>query len=387
MFDNFDKYVDRTNISIKYGNKGKQYPGFSVREDAIPMWIADMDFACCEPVVKALYRTADQGTFGYEDPAGDRYRAALCAWMKKRHDWEIRPEWITQAPGAIEALDKAIEAFTEEGDGVIIQMPAYGPFAASVKTLGRRVAENNLILDENGFHLDFEDLERKAAVPENKMMIFCSSHNPTGRVWTKEELERICRICRENGVLIYSDEVHHDIVRPGFRHIPIAVFDPENVLTAVTAGKSFNLSGLHLASLIISDEEKRARFLEKRGKWFPDPFSAAAAVAAYEEGETWEDEVNQYLDESLTILEKALPEVMPKARLAAVEGTYLAWIDLRGYGKTQEGLSRMLVEEAGVIPNPGTQFGKAGEGFIRLNVACPHAVLREALARLKQVFG
>lgn len=387
MKADFDRYIDRSRTSIKYGDRGKQYPGYAIREDAIPMWIADMDLACCEPVVKALHETADQGTFGYADPAGERYAKALSAWMGKRHDWEIRTEWIVEAPGAIEALDTAIKAFTEKGDGIIIQMPAYGPFAASVKKLGRTVVENELLHDDKGFHIDFEDLEKKAGQTENKMLIFCSPHNPTGRVWTEEELKRICDICRRNDVLIYSDEVHNDIVRKGFKHIPIGKLDPDNVLTAVTAGKSFNLSGLHLAAVIIPEEKKRERFIGERGRWFPDPFSAAASIAAYEKGEQWEDELNSYLDESLEILMEGLPEAMPKAKLDHVEGTYLAWIDMRGYGKTDHELARMFVEEAGVIPNPGIQFGSKGSRFVRLNTACPHAVLREALKRLKAVFG
>ncbi len=247
---------------------------------------------------------------------------------------------------------------------------------------------NNKLIYENGvYRMDLADLEEKAKDPATKMLAFCNPHNPSGRVWTKEELEAVADICRRNGLVIVSDEVHCDLVRQDQTYTPMGKIAPDITITSTTAGKSFNLSGLHLANILIPNEELRQRFLEERGRWFPSPLAAAATKAAYSDCAEWEDQVNAYLDESFCILQRRLGQVLPKAHLVKPEGMYLAWIDMSGYALPDKEICRRFVEDAGVVPDPGTHFGPEGEGFVRLNIACPHSVLNEALDRVEKAFA
>lgn len=382
----FDRIIDRRRCSIKYDDPGKLYPGLKLPNDVIPMWIADMDFACCDTILEAIRERTRRLTLGYENTVTPTYRKAVSGWFKTRHGWDVEEEWICAAGGAVDALDISIRAFTEMGDGVIVQRPVYGPFDATVKKLGRKVVNNSLIYKNGGYSIDLEDLEKKASDPVNKLLAFCNPHNPSCRVWNREELESIDDICRRNGVVIVSDEVHCDIVRHGTVYTPMGSIAPDISLTSTTAGKSFNLSGLHLANIIVPDKRLREGFETERGRWFPSPLAASAAMAAYTCCADWEDEVNSYIDENFLILANRLPDVLPKARLVKPEGMYLAWIDMHGYDLDDRDIAERFVEHAGVVPDPGTHFGPEGEGFIRLNIACPHIVLEKALLRVKKAF-
>ena len=361
---NFDRLVDRRDISVKYGTPGLLHPGCKLPEDPIPMWIADMDFACCDTILQAIHKRVDRLTLGYENPVTPAYLEAVCGWMLRRHGWEVAPEQIVTCSGAIDALKLAVTAFTKPGQKVLIQQPVYGPFGQTVTACGRQAVDNPLVYRDGAYQMDLEDLERKAADPDTVLLAFCNPHNPVGRVWSREELEAVRAICRRHGVLIVSDEVHCDIIRKEKTFLPMGMVDPGNVIASTTPGKTFNLSGMKLANIVIADPGLRERFLAVRGgKNFPN------------------------LDESFAILSRRLPQAMPKARLVPPESMFLAWIDLHGYNMTDRELCRLLVEEAGVVPDPGTHFGPAGSGFIRLNIACPHSVLNEALDRIEKVFA
>lgn len=382
----FDKRVDRRGISVKYCTPGLLHPGCKVPENVLPMWIADMDYACPPQILQAIKDRADRLTLGYENPVTPEYLQAVTGWMTGRHHWEIRTDWVVPVSGAIDGLRLAIQAFTKPGDGVLVQRPVYGPFDNSIKACGRKVVNSPLIYENYSYRMDLADLEQKAKAPEVRMLAFCNPHNPSGRVWTREELEQVAEICRRNGVVIVSDEVHGDIVRADQTYIPMGSVAPDITITSTTPGKSFNLSGLHLANMIIPDEGLRSAFQAQQGRWYPSPLAAAAAKAGYSQCMEWLDEVNLYLDEAFAILEKRMPQVLPKARLIKPEGMFLAWIDMHGYGLSHEEVCRRWVEDAGVVPDPGTHFGPEGRGFVRLNIACPHEQLEEALDRVQKAF-
>ena len=383
----FDQIVDRSKISVKYGTPGLLHPNCKLPEQVIPMWIADMDFACCDKILDGIKARVDQLTLGYENPVTAEYLLAVTGWFDQRHHWAVEPQWVVPTSGAVGALGIAIKALTEPGEGVIVQRPVYGPFDATIKSCGRQVVNNKLLYENGAYRMDLADLEEKAKDPANKMLAFCNPHNPSGRVWTAEELEAVAEICRKHGVVIVSDEVHCDIVRRGTTYTPMGKIAPECTITSTTGGKSFNLSGLHLANVLIPNETLRQRFSEQRGRWFPSPLAAAATKAAYAFCADWEDQVNDYLDESFAILRRRLPQVLPKARLVEPEGMFLAWIDMHGYDMPDQEICRRFVEDAGVVPDPGTHFGPEGQGFVRLNIACPHAVLNEALDRVGSAFS
>ena len=384
----FDCLVDRRDISVKYGTPGLLFPDCKLPENPIPMWIADMDFACCDRILQAIHKRVDRLTLGYENPVTPAYLEAVCGWMHRRHQWKITPEQIVTCGGAIAALKLAVMTFTKPGQKVLIQQPVYGPFGQTVTNCGRQVVNNPLIYKDGTYQMDLEDLEKKAADPDTVLLAFCNPHNPVGRVWTREELEEVCSICRRHGVLIVSDEVHSDIIRREKTFIPMGSVDPENVIASTSPGKTFNLTGMKLANIIIANQDLREKFLAARGgKDFPNPLAAAGAQAAYEGCDQWADQVNEYLDESFRILARRLPQVLPEAYLVPPESMFLAWFDLRRYGMTDQEISKRLVEEAGVVPDPGTHFGPDGKSFIRLNIACPHSVLNEALDRIEMAFA
>lgn len=387
MSYHFDEIIDRSRISVKYGTPGLLHPGCRLPERVIPMWIADMDFACCGKILDAIKARLDQLTLGYENPVTGEYLQAVADWFAERHDWAVEPAWVAPASGAVDALRIAIEALTAPGDGVIVQRPIYGPFDATIQSCGRQVVNNRLIYENGAYRMDLADLEEKAEEPTNRLLAFCNPHNPSGRVWTVEELEAVAEICRKHNMVIVSDEVHCDLVRWGRIYTSMGKLAPERTIVSTTGGKSFNLSGLHLANILIPDETIRQRFLAQRGRWFPSPLAAAATQAAYSGCGDWEDEVNAYLDESFNILRRRLSQVLPKADLVEPEGMFLAWIDMHGYGLPDREICRRFVEVAGVVPDPGTHFGPEGEGFVRLNIACPHAVLNEALDRVATAFA
>jgi len=381
---NLDKLVERrgtNSIKWEFINEGKN-------NALLPLWIADMDFSCAPPILDAIHARVNKTVLGYSVPLDDYY-SSVQQWFAKRFNWTIKREEIVRSPGIVPALSILIKAFTEEGDGIILQTPSYQPFTFLIANNKRTLLNNALINEDGKYRIDFSDLEQKAKQPNTKMMMLCSPHNPVGRVWTKEELNRIVDICLQNDVLIVSDEIHCDLLRQGVVHTPIATLtDDKRIVTCTAPSKSFNIAGLQMASIIIRDEEMRAiwtkEFIGKAGLLGSNPLSICATTAAYNEGESWLNTVNEYIESNFMFVEQYLKTHLPRALFTIPEGTFFAWIDFSGYIQDPEQLELVMINEAGVALSEGYTFGKEGIGFERINVACPRALLEQGLDRIKQ---
>ncbi len=393
MVYDLHKFVDRMGTnSIKWEFMNMLAP--EADEETIPMWVADMDFPCAEPILEALHQRVDRQIFGYSTYRTPEFFRSVCGWYQHRFNWYVNSEDIVYSPGVVPALAYLIDILTEPGDGVIVQRPVYAPFSGVINSRGRTLVNNALINRGGCYEMDFDDLEQKAKEPGTKLMLLCSPHNPVGRVWKEDELKRLGRICLQNDLLIISDEIHCDLLRKGSKHTPLAVLFPEHkkqIITATAASKTFNLAGMHLSNIIIHDAEIRKKWRRYVAGTLrimtPDPLSIVAVQAAYYLGEDWLEEVIAYLDDNVLFLEKFLKEHLPGAKFTPPEGTYLAWIDLSAYGHTQEELKRMIIVDARVLIEEGTIFGEEGAGFIRINVACPRNILNEALERISHVLN
>lgn len=395
---NFDEIVDRihTNDMKWHPEAVESYLHCDIPKDMIPMWLADTDFACAPMVTEAVKRRADQRIFGY-CAAGKEFYEAVCYWQKKRHGMDMKPEWITMLPTVVAGINIAIRTFTEAGEGVIIQQPVYDPFASIIKATERTVVNNGLVY--NGelerFEMNYEELEELAAKPENRMMILCSPHNPVGRVWKREELEKAADICLKHKVIMVSDEIHADIVFNGHRHFPVISLDKRyeaSVITLTAPGKSFNIAGLKVSTAIIPNQELRQRFLNTQIAMslnVTNTFGLEAVTAAYTpEGEGWLEEEIAYMYQNIVYTENYIAENMPGVNLVHPEGTFLCWLDLRRLGFSDDELFEKIILTAGVICVPGPWFGMGGEGHMRLNIGCPWSVLQMALERMQKVlFG
>jgi cystathionine beta-lyase len=380
----FDRVIERR------GTDAVKWDGLQARfgvDDAIPMWVADMDFASPPCVVEALVERARHPIYGYT-LRSDAYYEAVTGWLRRRHGWEVRREWLGHSPGVVSGLGLLVAALTEPGDRVIIQPPVYYPFTRVIQTWGRQVVHNPLRFDGQRYTMDFDDLER-CAREGAKMLILCSPHNPVGRVWTREELTRLGEICLAHGVLVVSDEIHSDLVYPGYRHTPFASLSPafaENSVTCLAPSKTFNLAGLNTSVLVIPNERLRAAFQASPVTSVTtgtNVFGATALIAAYTHGDAWLDALLAYLQESLAYLRDYFASHIPAIRVIEPEGTYLVWLDCRGLGLADDELDRFMLREAGIATDEGHIFGPGGSGFQRLNIACPRSVLVRALQQLR----
>lgn len=380
-----DRMIDRSGT---HSMKWEFMSTIDPRADAqtLPFWVADMDFACAEPILKALHERVDRLIFGYSSSHTDRYYRAVCSWYQRRFDWSIDPAEIVYSPGVVPAIGFIIDLLTEPGDGVILQRPVYFPFSVMIFTRNRIVVNNELLDRDGHYEMDFADLEEKAADPKNKLMILCSPHNPVGRVWTAAELQQVVDICRRHQVTLISDEIHCDLVRMGVRHIPLARLCPEygdHIITATSASKTFNMAGMQLANIVIHDKELRNRWQDYvRGRLSlrdPNPLSIVATQAAFESGEPWLEAVRAYLDDNMRLMADFLKTNLPEARFRIPEGTYLAWIDFGRYGLTPEALGELLIRKAHVLIEGGAMFGDHSPHHIRINTACPRALLETGL--------
>lgn len=382
---NFDLAIDRTCTDCQ---KWDNVPTIFGVPDALPMWVADMDFAAPPAVVKALHQRVEHGVFGYTFPS-DSYREAICDWMEKRHNWSIQQEWIQFCPGVVPALSLIVDAFTEPGDQVVIQTPVYPPFYSVVQDHGRELVHNPLLRSEDGdYSMDFEDLEESFSAGKVKMLILCSPHNPVGRVWSRAELERLASLCQQYNVLVVSDEIHADLVFEPGAHTPFAALSEdaaERSIICTAPSKTFNIAGLNTANIIISNAQLRSKFrkiLNRYAIGSITPMGAAATEAAYREGGQWLDELLVYIRGNMELVANYAQEHLPELKVVIPEATYLLWIDFRGMGMSHEDLNRFLVQEAKLGLNSGGAFGKEGEGFMRMNLACTRATVQEALSRL-----
>lgn len=351
------------------------------------MWVADMDFRSPQPVIDALVRRAEHGIFGYPTRS-DNYFQAIINWQKKRHGWETRRSWVITTPGVVPAISLAIQAFTQPGDKIVVQPPVYYPFFKLVSNTGRQIVENPLLESDGFYRMDYENLDTQLSDSRVGMMILCSPHNPVGRVWTREELTRLGQVCAKHEVLVVSDEIHSDLVFSWARHTPFAAISPEfeqNSVTLLAPSKTFNLAGLSTSIAIIPDDRLNSRFchvIEAAGTGGSSIFGMTALEAAYTQGEEWLDQLLEYLEGNLIFLEQFFRSHIPEIQVRRPEGTYLVWLDCRALGLDRAGLRKFMIDNAGLGLNEGAVFGSPGEGYMRLNAACPRSVLEQSLERL-----
>lgn len=389
MAYDFDSVIDRRGTHCeKWDGMEKRY-GVSP-EDGLAMWLADMEFHPPLEVNEAIRRAADHGIHGYPGNLTP-YHEAIVNWMDRRHGWAIQSEWISTTHGIVNAVNLLIQTFCKPGDKVVVQPPVYYPFFGAITSNGCEVISNQLLQENGRYQMDLEGLERQID-NRTRMLILCSPHNPGGRVWQREELERLAEICLSNDILIVSDEIHHDLVYPGHKHMALASLAPEiarRTVTCTSASKTFNLAGTMTGNVIISDDSLRRRFRTQAsqcGIHGPSSFGPLTARAAYDHGETWLEELLVYLkgnhDRVLEVVEKEMPGVV----CMPLEATYLAWLDFSGTGLSMEEIVRRVQEEARLALNHGPTFGPGGENHMRLNFACPRSMLDEALERLVSAF-
>lgn len=378
---NFDEKIDR---------KGSGCVKWDAIDDSelIPMWVADMDFKAAPCIIEAMQRRLDHGVFGYEK-IPDTYYDAVINWFSQRHNWNIQKEWILHTIGVVPALGVIINALTNENDKILIQPPVYNCFFSMVTMNGRKHAFNNLVYHDNTYSIDFEDFERKAADPDVKLFILCNPHNPACRVWTKEELKRMGEICIRNGVTIIADEIHCEIVRPAFLYTPFASISNEfqqHCIVCNAASKAFNIAGLQTSNIVVADtamKEKIEKQLESLEMGMGNPFGIEALTAAYNEGADWIDEMNLYIEQNYLTLSNFIKEKHPRLPILNCEGTYLAWMNIEATGMTSKEFEEQLLKEEHLWVNSGTMYGEeAGEGFVRINLACPRGQLEKALVCL-----
>jgi len=379
----FDRVVDRRGTSSLKWDSSRKYTG---RDSLLPLWVADMDFEAPREIRDAIARRAEHGIFGYTMEPESLFEAAR-QWLQRRHGWSVDRDWMLASPGVIPCLSAAILALTEPGDGVIIQPPVYHPFAMRITANGRRVVENALRLAGERWEIDFDDLERRID-ERTRMLILCSPHNPVSRVWSREDLQRLAAICVSGNVIIVSDEIHCDLVMPGFRHIPVASVSEEassRSVTLVAATKTFNLAGLGGSLAIVPDADMRRRLDAAQHAVFAgigNAFAAAASEAAWRTGAQWLDELLAYVQGNYRFTVSFLSKRLAAVRAFPLEGTYLALLDMRALGLTDDELTDLLQREGGVWLDEGRRFGCGGQGMERLNLACPRATLSDGLERV-----
>jgi putative C-S lyase len=364
-----------------YRKKADVSPGI------IPLSVADMEFPTQPEIIEGLKDFLNHALLGYA-VTPPSYSRAVINWMKQRHNWEIKEEWIIQSPGVVSALYNGVNAYTEKGDGVIIMPPVYYPFTMAIAENNREAIRVPLIQDGTAYKIDFKALEEKARDPRNKLLIFCSPHNPVGRVWTKEELLQVAEICNSNGVVVISDEIHFDILSPGVTHRVYAALSEEaaqNCIVCTAPSKTFNLAGMQISNIIIPNMNLREKLkiqILKNGYHNPGVLGLKTCEIAYTRCGDWLAEALRVIDSNYRLLKDFMAENLPIIRVFPLEGTYLAWMDFRALGLDYKALEKFMVHEAELFLDEGAIFGAEGRGFERINLACPAAVLEEALERL-----
>ncbi|KKB51469.1 hypothetical protein HMPREF1212_02199 [Parabacteroides sp. HGS0025] len=377
---NFDELVPRRGSnSYKWDSAGS--------EDVLPMWVADMDFRTAPAVVEALRKRVEHGIFGYvKVPAA--YYDAIGDWFKRRHSWRVEKDWILFTTGVVPALSAIIKALTHPGDKVLVQTPVYNCFFSSIRNDECEMVANPLIYRNGAYSVDFDGLEKKAADPRVKLLLLCNPHNPAGRVWTRQELTRIGEICLRNDVFVVADEIHCELVYPGHQYIPFASISEDFLHSSVTCtspSKAFNLAGLQVANIFAANPAVRKKIdkaLNVNEVCEINPFAVEALIAAYNEGEEWLEELRQYLLGNYNYLKRFFEEQLPQFPVLALEGTYLVWVDCSVLKQSSEEIVKMLLEKEMLWVNEGSMYGEAGDGFIRINIACPRQLLIEGLNRI-----
>ena len=383
----FDRIIDRKNTRcLKYDFAVKR----GMPEDVLPLWVADMDFETSSYIEDALTERVQEGIFGYSD-VQTPYFEIIRDWMVRHHDWEPQEKWLIKTPGVVFALAMAVKAYTDPGDKVLLQQPVYYPFSEVITDNGREVVSNDLVLTEDGtYKIDFADFEQKIIANGIKLFLLCSPHNPVGRVWTKEELETIGDICVKHGVTVVSDEIHNDFIWEG-THTVFAGIKKEFAdisVTCTSPSKTFNLASMLISNIFIPDQILRRKFrkeMDRAGISQLSVLGLVATEAAYAHGDEWYAAMKNYVRDNIAFARAYVEENLPGVRMIDTQGTYLIWLDFRQTGLTVEELDHKIIYEAGLWLDSGKIFGKTGEGFERINVACPRAVLQEALDRIQGI--
>lgn len=380
----FDKIVPRRGTNSVKWDVAKE-------DGVIPMWVADMDFQAAPCIRQALKERMDHGVFGYTLVPNSYYESIL-SWFDRRHQWKIDRNWILYTSGVVPAISAIIKALTEPGDKVLVQTPVYNCFFSSIRNNGCTTAENALVRKGNSYEIDFDDFERQAADEKTKVFLLCNPHNPAGRVWTPDELSRMNDICLKHGVQVISDEIHCELVMPGYKFTPFAAVSKacqDNCITTNSPTKSFNIAGLQIANIITNNDtikRKIDRAININEVCDVNPFGVIALQAAYNEGESWIDQLNLYLWENYKVLKDFFQEHLPKLKVLKLEGTYLVWVDISATGLKADELTNELLQQGKVMVNSGTLYGKTtGADYLRLNIAMPRSLMLEALQRIAQV--
>ena len=386
---NFDEKIDRRGTHCSKWDTIEALYGLSP-DDALAMWVADMDFRPPACVQQALERMVEHGVYGY---FGDEraYRQAICWWMANRHGWTVQPDWIFTANGLVNGTALCVDTWTEPGDAVALMTPVYHAFFRVIRASGREARELPLKLDNNRYEMDFDAWD-KLMTGREKMLILCSPHNPGGRVWTADELQKVAAFAERHNLIVVSDEIHHDLVFPGQKHTPMAVAAPQILdrlvmMSAVT--KTFNIAGAHVGNVIIPDEKLRKAFGQRMLALgiSPNAFGMQMATAAYSpEGAEWVDQLMAYLDGNRKVFDAGIASI-PGLKSMPLEATYLAWVDYSGTGMDQQEVLRRVEKTARIATNYGQAFGSGGETFLRFNLAMPRAMIEEAVSRLKAAFA
>ncbi len=386
MIYDFDKIIDRTGTEcVKYDLRENVFG----KADVIPMWVADMDFPTADFIREAIIERAKGDVYGYTFRE-DAYFESIVNWIQRHHQWETKKEWMSFTPGIVNAFNLAVMGLTKEGDEIIIQPPVYHPFFYAVNNHNRKLVENPLIDTEDGYVMDFDLLEQQAKTA--KMLILSNPHNPVGRAWRKEELMRLGEICMKNNVLVFSDEIHCDLVMPGFKHVPFASLSEEfaqNSITAHAASKTFNLAGLATSTVIIPNDDLRNKyvnFVHSTEADMGNIFGKIATMTAMEKGDEWHAQLINYIKGNIDFAYDFIKREMPKIRIHKAEATYMIWLNFKDYGITDAELNHKMIHEAGLGLNAGNIFGKEGEFCMRVNLACPRSIVEKALNQMKSAF-
>ncbi|MDD3636089.1 MAG: PatB family C-S lyase [Bacteroidales bacterium] len=383
---NFDKLIERASTaSVKYDLRQFIFKN----PDVLPMWVADMDFETPDFIRQAVIKRAQHPIYGYTFRP-ESYYQAIMNWFLKRHNWKVEKDWILFSPGVVPAVNFAVLALTNPGDEIIVQPPVYFPFFSAVQENNRQIVYNQLIRDGDQYQINFDQLEKQAQ--KARMLILCNPHNPVGRSWTKEELTELGKICLKHNLLVISDEIHADLVLPGHKHQVFAEVFPElsaNIITMHAASKTFNLAGLASSSVIISDlalREQYKSFISRLHIDMGNLFGMVATQTAFEKGEQWLGQVLDYIVDNIVYATDFLADQLPKVKVIKPEATYMIWLDFSAFQMSDDELKSFLINEAKLGLNSGIDFGPGGEGFMRINVACPRLLLQQGLERLRDAF-
>ena len=384
----FETLIPRKNMGSRKWNVMAQHNP-NAAEDVIPLSVADMEFRNPPELAQGLKDYIDRSILGYTLP-NDAFYQSVARWMKNRHQWDIKPEWLVQAPGVVNALFGIVKTFTEPGDGIIIMQPVYYPFSAAITQNGRELVNNALIYEDYAYRIDFDDLEKKAKDPKNKMLILCSPHNPIGRVWTREELEKVGRICIDNNVLVVSDEIHFDFILTGHKHTVFANISEEfaqHCIICTAPSKTFNIAGLNISNIVIPNDHLRKQLLEKNQRDFAsNALGIQACRICYDDCGAWKDEMLCMIEYNYQQVKKFVEEKLPQIKVIELQGTYLLWLDCTALGLSDEELEKLTLG-ADLYLDEGYLFGPGGSGFERINLACPTRYLMAAMERFQKAIS